>query len=136
MTKTLKIPSEIWIIYDDECPICSAYCQYIRLQETIEHVHLVNARYQSEIMDRITASGFDIDKGMVVIFNDSMYYGADAVNVLALLSTPSNFLNWINCRIFRLETLSKLFYPILKFIRQIILRILRVDYIDNLKKTD
>lgn len=125
--------NEIWLVYDGECPVCNTYCQYIRIREAVGTLHLVDARKPSAIMDEITAAGLDIDQGMVVKFKNVIYYGADAIHMLTLLSTPSGVFNRINYVIFSTKIGAHLFYPLGKAFRNMVLKLLGIQYIENLK---
>jgi predicted DCC family thiol-disulfide oxidoreductase YuxK len=132
-TATSNSQDEIWLVYDGECPVCKTYCKYIRIREAVGHLHLIDARKSSPIMDEITAAGLDIDQGMVVKFKDVMYYGADAIYILTLLSTSSGVFNRINYCFFSTKIGAKLFYPLGKAFRTVVLKTLGIKYIENLK---
>ncbi len=85
--------AEILLVYDRECPVCDAYCRMVRIRKSAGALRLVNARDASGIMDEITAKGLDIDEGMVLKFGNSLYYGADAIHVLSLMSNRSGLFN-------------------------------------------
>jgi predicted DCC family thiol-disulfide oxidoreductase YuxK len=124
---------DVWLVYDGECPVCKTYCKYIRIREAVGRLHLIDAREPSPIMDEITAAGLDIDQGMVVKFKNAIYYGPDAIYMLTLLSTPSGFFNRINYYVFSTKVGSKIFYPIGKAFRTLLLKVLGIKYIENLK---
>ena len=124
---------DIWLVYDGECPVCRTYCKYVRIREAVGRLHLVDARQPSEIMDEITAAGLNIDQGMVVKINDAIYYGPEAIRILALLSTPVGIFNRVNYLFFGSKIGSRVFYPIGKAFRTVLLKVLGIKYIDNLK---
>jgi predicted DCC family thiol-disulfide oxidoreductase YuxK len=134
MTPNEKTKEDVWLVYDGECPVCKTYCKYIRIREAVGTLHLVDARQPSKLMDEITRLGLDIDQGMVLKFKDAIYYGPDAIHMLTLLSTPSGFFNRINYYVFSTKVGSKIFYPIGKAFRTLILKLLGIKYIENLKK--
>jgi predicted DCC family thiol-disulfide oxidoreductase YuxK len=125
---------DIWLVYDGECPVCKTYCKYIRIREAVGRLHLVDARLPGPLMDEITAAGLDIDQGMVVKFKNAVYYGADAIHILTLLSTPSGFFNRMNYYLFSTKIGARLFYPLGKAFRNIVLKLLGIKYIENLKR--
>lgn len=133
MLNMTKPQDDIWLVYDGECPVCKTYCKYIRIKDAVGKLHLIDARKPSSIMDEITAAGLDIDQGMVVKFKNIIYYGPDAINILTLLSTPSGFFNRINYYIFSTKFGAKIFYPIGKLFRNLVLKLLGIKYIGNLK---
>ena len=125
--------TEIHLVYDRECPVCEAYCRMIRIREAAGVLRLVNARDAGEIMDEITAKCFDIDEGMVLKVGNALYYGADAIHVLSLMSNRSGVFNRLTYWIFRSKGLSAVLYPLFRFFRNLLLKLLRKSRINNLR---
>lgn len=123
---------DVWLVYDGECPVCTTYCMHARIRDAVGRLHLVDARQPGELMDEITAAGLDIDQGMVVKFEGIMYYGPEAVRILTLLSTSSGFFNRLNYWFFGSAARARIFYPVGKAIRNLILKLLGIRYIENL----
>jgi predicted DCC family thiol-disulfide oxidoreductase YuxK len=115
---------EAWLVYDGECPFCSAYVSYLRVRDSIGILHLINARDGGAIVEEIRQANIDPDEGMVLKFNNRFYHGADCIHVLAYLSSPSTWFNRINAAIFQSHSLSFFLYPILRLGRNLVLRIL------------
>jgi hypothetical protein len=124
---------DAWLVYDGECPVCNTYVKYIRIRETVGRLHLVDARHPSDLLDEVTAAGLDIDHGMVLKFNDVIYYGSDAVYVLTMLGTASGIFNRINYYFFGSKISANIFYPLGKAFRTLLLKLLGIKYIENLK---
>ena len=124
--------ADILLVYDRECPVCDAYCRMVRIRESVGALHLVNARDASGIMSEITAKGLDIDEGMVLKFGNTLYYGADAIHVLSLMSSRSGAFNRLTYWIFRSKRLSTILYPLFRFFRNLLLKLLRKSRINNL----
>ena len=122
----------ILLVYDKQCPVCDAYCRMVRIRESFGMLRLVNARDASAIMDEITAKGLDIDEGMVLKVGSTLYYGADAIYALALMSSRSGVFNWLTFWIFRSKSLSAILYPLFRFFRNLLLKLLRKSRINNL----
>lgn len=125
---------EIWLVYDGECPVCKTYCKYVRIKEAVGILHLIDARKPSLIMDEITAAGLDIDQGMVVKFKNTIYYGADAIRIVTLLSGSSGFFNRVNYLFFSSKLAANVFYPLGKAFRNVVLKVMGIKYIENLKQ--
>ena len=123
---------EILLVYDEECPLCNAYCRLVRIRATVGELRLVNARDGSDVMRQITREGLDIDQGMVLKVDDVLYYGADAICALSLLSSSSGVFNRLNHWIFRSSARSALLYPVLRRCRNLLLGILGRTKINNL----
>lgn len=124
--------AEIVLVYDRECPVCDAYCRMVRIRASVGALRLVNARSASAIMGEITAKGLDIDEGMVLKFGNTLYYGADAIHVLSLMSSRSGAFNRLTYWIFRSKRLSTILYPLFRFFRNLLLKLLRKSRINNL----
>lgn len=124
---------EILLVYDRECPACNAYCQMADVSESAGKLRIVDARENSEVMDEITSRGLDIDQGMVLKLDGNLYYGADAINALARISSRSGIFNRFNYWAFKSKRVSSFVYPVLRFFRNLLLRILGKTRINNLK---
>lgn len=116
--------TDITLIYDGDCPFCSSYVRYYRLQKALGTLRLVNAREDSKEFEFVRSQGHNLNEGMVLIFGGRIFHGADCINRLALLSTPSGIFNTINRRIFASPRLSKIVYPWLRAGRNATLRLL------------
>ena len=93
----------------------------IRLKETLGEVKLVDLRVNSNVKDELLSQGFNLDKGMVVDIDGRRVDGADAVNQLALLSTPSNGFNRFNKMVMSSPLLAACLYPFLRAGRWLVL---------------
>lgn len=123
---------QILLVYDGDCPLCTAYGRMVRVRETVGELHLVNARDNSETMREITREGLNIDQGMVLKVDKVLYYGADAISVLSLLSSACGPFNRMNHWIFRSGTRARLLYPVLRACRNLLLKMLGRTKINNL----
>ena len=121
------------LVYDWQCPACSLYCHLIYGGESSGRMRLIDARANSELVNEITAQGFDIDQGMILKMNDRFYYGAEAMHKLALMVGPSTMFNRFNFWIFRSRRRSEWLYPVLRACRNILLKLLRRTKINNLE---
>lgn len=113
-----------YLVYDGECPVCNAYVRVVRFKEAAGEVRLVNARDGGPIVDRIADAGLDLDEGMVLCYGGRYYHGADCIHMLAMLSSSSGILNRVNAALFRSPTVSKVLYPVLRFGRNTLLKLL------------
>lgn len=129
-------PREVLLIYDKECPVCDAYCRMVRIRDGAGTLRLVNARDASAVMDEITAQGLDIDQGMALKVDNVLYYGSDAIHALSLMSSTSGIFNRLNYSIFRSSRLSRILYPAFRYLRNLLLKVLRKTKVNNLKFND
>jgi predicted DCC family thiol-disulfide oxidoreductase YuxK len=101
------------LVYDGDCPLCSAYVTRMRLRQIAGRLDLLDARQQPALVQRLERRGYRLDEGMLVIVGDQYYHGAAAVHVLALMSSRSGWLNRLNYSLFRSSLLASVLYPLL-----------------------
>ena len=123
---------EILLVYDKQCPVCDTYCRLVRIEEAAGDLKIIDARESSDVLDEITARGLDIDQGMVLKMEGEIYYGADAIHALALISSRSGFFNRLNYLMLYSERVSRILYPVLRGCRNLLLKILGKTKINNL----
>lgn len=115
---------EAWLVYDGQCPFCSAYVRHVRVRQAVGCLHLVDARAGGPVVEQVQARGFDLDRGMVLKLGGQFYHGADCMHVLASLGTRSGVFNRLNAVIFASPTLARRIYPVLRAVRNATLRVL------------
>jgi predicted DCC family thiol-disulfide oxidoreductase YuxK len=125
--------TDIFLVYDKECPACDYYCSLVRIRESVGNLVLVDARKPGPLMEEITAAELDIDRGMVLIVGDRMYYGVDAIHALSIMGTRSGIFNRVTYWCFKSKVVSGVLYPILRAGRNLLLKILGRTKINNLK---
>ncbi|WP_136254384.1 thiol-disulfide oxidoreductase DCC family protein [Onishia niordana] len=113
------------LVYDGQCPFCRRYVRWLQLQDAAGELHLIDARGDDPVIDDVRALGFDLDKGMVLKLDAQWYHGADALRVLALLSSPVGVFNRLNRRLFGGHKRANSGYPLLRGLRGLVLRVLR-----------
>lgn len=113
-----------WLLYDGECPFCSAYVSLLRLREAVGPLTLADARRHPELVVEVNRLGYTVDEGMVLKLDGRYHHGADCLNTLALLSTPSTAFNQVTRWLFRSPKASRLAYPLLRGGRNVVLRVL------------
>ncbi len=108
------------------------YCQIVRIRESVGDLKIIDARKKSDVLDEITDRGLDIDQGMVLKMGDQLYFGSDAIHALALISSRSGIFNRFNYWMFKSKYISSWLYPMLRFCRNLLLKILGKTKINNL----
>jgi predicted DCC family thiol-disulfide oxidoreductase YuxK len=112
------------IIYDGDCPFCSAYIRLVRLREAVGGVELVDARAHPDLVRDFQARGVDLNETMVVRYAGQLYAGADAIHLLSVLSSRSGRANRFLARIFCSARRARHLYPWLRAGRNLTLRLL------------
>lgn len=103
-----------WLLYDGDCPFCSAYVRLVRLRAAIGPLAIADARSRPDLVREAAAQGMAIDTGMVLKLDGRYYHGADCMNRLALMTTASGGFNRLNRLMFRSPTLARVLYPVLR----------------------
>jgi predicted DCC family thiol-disulfide oxidoreductase YuxK len=106
--------AENWLLYDGDCPFCSAYVKLVRLRETVGPVAILDARSHPDRVAEITKLGFSIDEGMMLKLDGRYYHGAECMTALSALTTASSAFNKINRVLFRSPRIASALYPVLR----------------------
>ena len=132
----MKNQSDVWFVYDGDCPLCTGAANLFKIREVVGHLHTVNAREEKSHPVLLEANnlGMSLDDGMVIKLENRFYHGESALHVMALIGTNSGFFNRINCFLYRSKLLSRICYPVFRTIRNTTLFIMGIKKIDNLQK--
>lgn len=114
----------VYVIYDGECPFCSAYVKMLRLTEAVGPVELLDARQPHPVVDEVRRAGIDFDEGMAVRLEGRTLHGAEAMQWLSVMTTPSATLNGVMARLLRNERRARIAYPVLRAGRNLALALL------------
>jgi predicted DCC family thiol-disulfide oxidoreductase YuxK len=125
---------EVLVVYDRQCPACNLYCHLVRIRASVGRLVLVDARQGGAVMEEVTAAGLDIDQGMVVKVGPQLFYGSDAIHVLALMGTDRGLFNRLVYWTFRSRRAAGILYPVLRALRNLLLKLLRKEKVDNLRR--
>lgn len=115
---------ECWLVYDGECPFCSNYVRLLKIKDSVNEFHLINARDGGDLVHDILVAGLNLDEGMVLKIGDRFYHGDDCIHMLALLTSPSTLFNRLNAWVFASPARAKALYPVLRECRNFTLRLL------------
>ena len=125
MTEPDPKADELALIYDGECPVCTAYsCSVDVDQAKASGIKRINARSDDALVRKAKEAGVDLDEGMVVLHEGRLYHGADALNIMARLAPSRGFGNRLNKLLFSNPTVSRVTYPVLRAGRNALLKIL------------
>ena len=120
------------IVYDGDCPFCARYARLVRLRRAVGPVTLHDARAGGPLVSRLSAAGYDLDEGMVLLYGGAVYHGADCMHMLALLSGGGGAANRLFAAVFRHPGTARRLYPVLRAGRNAVLRLLGRDKIGAL----
>ncbi|MFP5348391.1 MAG: DCC1-like thiol-disulfide oxidoreductase family protein [Gammaproteobacteria bacterium] len=124
--------TEVLLVYDRQCPACEFYCRHAEIDAAHGMLRRIDAREASEVRDRITRAGLDIDQGMVLATNGHLYYGADAIHELARRAPVRGAFHRLSRTLFGSAARARLLYPVLRACRNVLLKVLGKTKINNL----
>ena len=116
----------LYLIYDGDCILCRNSAKALKIRKAVGRIEIINARNSHPLVTEASASGYNLNEGILVKFNNNYYYGADALNFLALISSSSDLFNKLNSFIFKSKWLSACSYPLFKAIRNTLLFLQRI----------
>jgi len=113
---------DVTLIYDGECPVCTAYS--CNVDAGPAQLRRINARSNNAEVQKAVEAGVDLDDGMVVLHQGKLYHGADAMHRMAMLSPKSGLRNRLNRLMFGNLAIARATYPALRAGRNALLRLL------------
>jgi hypothetical protein len=78
-----------FLLYDGECPVCSAYVAMARLRRLYPDLEVLNARAEPGLVAELRRQGYEINVGMVLNLDGVVHFGADATRTIACLGGAS-----------------------------------------------
>lgn len=117
--------NQIIIFYDEECPFCKNYTNFLKLKKNFD-LKLIDARKNKIELENI-CKNLDINEGFIVVYKDDCFQGAKALEFLNSAVDKTTILGKLHFFFAYDNTFSKLLYKILFILRKFILFILRKD---------
>jgi predicted DCC family thiol-disulfide oxidoreductase YuxK len=120
-----------FLLYDGDCPVCSMYVAMSRLRQLHPSLRVVSARSEHALVAELRREGYEINEGMVLSLDGTIYFGADAMRMIASLGRRSPSL-WRRAALALTGTApwARPLYPWLNRGRQVLLRMLSRHPID------
>ena len=106
--------SSFTFIYDGECPFCNHFAELLELRSKVNNVSILDARKNPKIVKELLSKGFDIDQGAVLLYEDKIFHGHEAINTICKqITSPSSKLLKILTLTFKSSSRAKLIFPFL-----------------------
>jgi predicted DCC family thiol-disulfide oxidoreductase YuxK len=114
-----------FLLYDGECPACSAYVAMARLRKLYPNLRIISARTEPDLVAELRRIGHEINDGMVLSLDGKIYYAAEATRMIATLGRASSS-RWRGAGLVFIGTApwARALYPWLNRGRLLLLRIL------------
>lgn len=121
---------QVSIVYDGLCPVCRHVVRASRLRDRAASLELVDARRDPiDDVQGVSLENIDFDKGFAVVVDGDVHHGADGARVLAALTEKTGIAFRLFRWLVRTERRSRMWYPVLRAGRNLLLRLLRVPRI-------
>jgi hypothetical protein len=74
-----------FLLYDGECPVCSAYVALAQLRRLYPRLEVLDARTEPTLVAELRRQGYEINDGMVLSLDGVAHFGAEATRMIARL---------------------------------------------------
>jgi predicted DCC family thiol-disulfide oxidoreductase YuxK len=74
-----------YLLYDGECPVCSAYVAMSRLRQLYPDLQVMSARDRPDMVTELRREGYEINNGMVLALDGHIHFGPEATRMIAVL---------------------------------------------------
>ena len=109
-------------IFDGECPFCNHFAELIELKSKIKNIEVIDGRKNIELIKDLLKKGYDLDKGAILLNEDKIYHGANAINLICKeVINPSSSLLKLLSSIFKSQKRTNLIFPFLVRARRLAL---------------
>lgn len=78
-----------FLLYDGQCPVCSAYVAMSRLRQLYPGLQVLDARAEPALVAELRGKGYEINEGMVLCLGGVIHFGADAVRTISVMGRDS-----------------------------------------------
>ena len=111
--------SSFTFIYDGKCPFCNHFAELLELRSKLDDITVLDARRNPKLVNELLSKGFDIDQGAVLLHEDKIFHGHEAINTICnQISNPSSNLLKILTMTFKSHKRTKLIFPLLVIARR------------------
>ena len=94
--------ANLTFIYDGECPFCNHFAELLELKSKINKISTIDGRKNPKIIKSLLDKGYDIDKGAILLKDNKIYHGAEAINKICnQINYPSGELLKLIANIFK-----------------------------------
>tara|TARA_B100000003_G_scaffold28663_1_gene22816 strand:+ start:153 stop:539 length:387 start_codon:yes stop_codon:yes gene_type:complete len=106
--------SNYTFIYDGECPFCNHFAELLEIKSKLTNIKVLDGRKNLTLIESLLERGYDLDKGAILLKNEDIFHGADAINTICeQINNPSSSLLLILSRLFKSSKRTKAIFPLL-----------------------
>jgi len=106
--------SNYTFIYDGECPFCNHFAELLEIKSKITNIKIIDGRKNLNLINSLLDKGYDIDKGAVLLKDEEIFHGAEAINTICKqINNPSSSLLLLLSSVFKSTKRTKVLFPLL-----------------------
>ena len=106
--------SNYTFIYDGECPFCNHFAELLEIKSKVNNIKILDGRKNSTLIKSLLEKGFDIDKGAILLKDEDIFHGAEAINTICKqIQNPSSSLLFLLSRVFKSTKRTNVLFPLL-----------------------
>ena len=106
--------SNYTFIYDGECPFCNHFAEVLEIKSKITNIKILDGRKNLTLIESLLDKGYDLDKGAILLKDDEILHGADAINTICKqINNPSSSLLLLISKVFKSDKRTNLIFPLL-----------------------
>ena len=114
--------STLTFVYDGKCPFCNHFAELLELKSKIKNISILDGRKNPDLLRNLLNKGYDLDKGAILLKDDEIFHGANAINTICnLINQPSSKLLEILSTTFKSKKRAKFIFPFLVIARRLAL---------------
>jgi len=111
--------TNLTFIYDGECPFCNHFAELLELKSKINNISILDGRKNPKIIKSLLEKGYDLDKGAILLKNNDIFHGAEAINTICnQINNPSSSLLNLLSHIFKSNKRTNILFPFLVIARR------------------
>ena len=106
--------SNFTFIYDGECPFCNHFAELLEIKSKVTNIKIIDGRKNLKIIKSLLKKGYDIDMGAILLNDNDILHGADAINTICKeVKDPSSNLLKLLSSVFKSKKRTNLLFPLL-----------------------
>ena len=110
----MLMSKNLTFIYDGKCPFCNHFAELLELKSKLNNISIIDGRKNKKLTNFLLDKGYDIDKGAILLKDDEILHGAEAINnVCKEIKNPSGNLLKFLSKFFKSNTRTNLLFPFL-----------------------
>ena len=101
-------------IYDGECPFCNHFAELLEIKSKITNIKILDGRKNLTIIKSLLDKGYDLDRGAILLKDESIFHGPDAINTICQeINNPSSSLLLLLSSVFKSNKRTNIIFPLL-----------------------